>query len=99
MKTKYVKVQVSERLPEKSGFYVMFVKNNPIPVTKYFAILGFNNNLEYWLEPAPDHSEEMLSLLEGIVDAQYNPETTLSEMNIRVRKAKEFLNKVKVNGK
>ncbi|AQW96676.1 hypothetical protein BBD31_01635 [Elizabethkingia anophelis] len=108
MKTKYVKVPVSERLPEKEGIYPVIFNlggEEIIESVLYNDKFGFhaeNTDCRYvdeWLEEVPDHSEEMLSLLEGIVDAQYNPETTLSEMNIRVKKAKEFLNKVKDNGK
>ncbi|MDV3706651.1 hypothetical protein CMU55_19295 [Elizabethkingia anophelis] len=108
MKTKYVKVPVSERLPEKEGIYHVIFNiggEEIIESVLYNDKFGFhaeNTDCRYvyeWLEEVPDHSEEMLSLLEGIVDAQYNPETTLSEMNIRVKKAKEFLNKVKDNGK
>ena len=100
MNTKYVKVHVSERLPEKSGFYVMFVKNNPIPVTKYFAILGFNNNLEYWLEPALDHSEEMLSILEDVrTFFQPHPHFALTDdQESTLKQIEQLINKVKDNG-
>ncbi|HFK5582125.1 TPA: hypothetical protein ACG0AV_002053 [Elizabethkingia anophelis] len=105
MKTKYVKVPVSDRLPEKGINSILLWNENPELVAKgyvsKFGNLIIHGNVDYegkpdlYLEEVPDHSEEMISLLEDIVDAQYNPETTLSEMNIRVRKAKEFLNKLK----
>lgn len=93
MKTKYVKVPVSERLPEKSGFYIMFVKNNPIPATRYFAKLGFNENLESWLEPVPDHSEEMLDMLEIIKRNGSTCDWAILEKDIE-----KLINKVKENG-
>lgn len=108
MKTKYIAVPVSERLPEKSGVYLASWKTTDgSEAWKTSMFIDYDDGcrnewrlyVECFYEPVPDHSEEMLSMLEGIVDAQYNPETTLSEMNIRVRKAKEFLNKVKDNGK
>ncbi|MDV3685295.1 hypothetical protein CMU45_02735 [Elizabethkingia anophelis] len=93
MNTKYVKVQVN-----KNEMYNEYqranIGNDVYEAGAYMS--GFEDS-ERQFKEVPDHSEEMLSLLEGIVDAQYNPETTLSEMNIRVRKAKEFLNKVKDN--
>ncbi|KGT09524.1 hypothetical protein NV63_06775 [Elizabethkingia anophelis] len=102
MKTKYVKVPVSERLPEKSGFYFTSKNSGVTEVVWFmdgkFSYVRPSYTPEYWLEEKEDHSEEMLSLLEGIVDAQYSPEISLSELNTRIRKAKEFLNKVKDNG-
>ena len=100
MKTKYVKVPVSERLPEKEELYLVRSKQGFISEMKFYKDEEWlwKSSKEYWLEEVPDHSEEMLSMLEEIVDAQYNSEISLSELNTTIRKAKEFLNKVKDNG-
>lgn len=71
-KTKYVKVPVSERLPEKSGFYFIIKPNSHFDKLKatYFSVNtedfgdGKDNEAEFWLEEKEDHSEEMLSMLE-----------------------------------
>ncbi|HAY3540801.1 hypothetical protein CMU73_05655 [Elizabethkingia anophelis] len=69
MKTKFVKVPVSERLPEKEGCYPIIFKNTDI-IRDYYRgknILSeefWKIHIEYWLEEKEDHSEEMLSLLE-----------------------------------
>ncbi|MVW93665.1 hypothetical protein FCL53_17015 [Elizabethkingia meningoseptica] len=69
MKTKYIAVPVSERLPEKEGCYPIIFKNTDI-IRDYYRgknILSeefWKIHIEYWLEEVPDHSEEMLSLLE-----------------------------------
>ncbi|MCT4330939.1 hypothetical protein HZP13_14565 [Elizabethkingia anophelis] len=69
MKTKYVKVPVSERLPEKEGYCSVIFKDSDTIRDYYHGknVLSENfwkNNIEYWLEEKEDHSEEMLSLLE-----------------------------------
>ncbi|GJN60456.1 hypothetical protein [Elizabethkingia anophelis] len=71
MKTKFVKIPVSERLPEKSGYYDTDCGNIYFKRTKqrakwkeYEDEYGEGEFPEFWLEEKEDHSEEMLSLLE-----------------------------------
>lgn len=74
MKTKYIKIPVIERLPEKEGkLYYIRAKDGIhhlayIDEDNHFLI---SNNevlrpfeVEYWLEEKEDHSEEMISMLE-----------------------------------
>ncbi|MDV4026522.1 hypothetical protein CMT52_19530 [Elizabethkingia anophelis] len=75
MKTKYVKIPVSERLPEKEGIYPVIFNLGGEEIVEsvlYNDKFGFhaeNTDCRYvdeWLEEVPDHSEEMLSLLEEV---------------------------------
>lgn len=69
MKTKYVKVPVSERRPDKSGWYgtdcgnIYFRRTKQRTNWKTYEY-GEGEFPEYWLEEKEDHSEEMLSMLE-----------------------------------
>ncbi|MCT4085470.1 hypothetical protein HZP81_17115 [Elizabethkingia anophelis] len=102
MKTKYVKVPVSERLPEESGFYIIIAKNNPIPVINYSGIFEFNNSIEYWLEEKEDHSEEMLSMLQRILDLNILPAEIDDEVISLTLKAQGYdmnqINEISQNG-
>lgn len=69
-KTKYIKVDVSERLPEKYGFYFVIMKSG---VKKNFWFNGEKFFLDkdtrdilYWLEEIPDREEEMIEMLDEI---------------------------------
>ncbi|MDV3636739.1 hypothetical protein CMU84_16435 [Elizabethkingia anophelis] len=93
MKTKYVKVPVSERLPDKRGDYIIIIKDSITPTTRYFGKAGFeHNNIEFWLEEKEDHSEEMLSLLEFIKGYGSKCDWNKLEKDIE-----ELINKVKDN--
>ncbi|MDV3470862.1 hypothetical protein CMU02_08985 [Elizabethkingia anophelis] len=71
---KYIKVPVSDRLPEKGINSILLWNENPELVAKgyvsKFGNLIIHGNVDYegkpdlYLEEVPDHSEEMLSLLE-----------------------------------
>lgn len=74
MKTKYIAVPVSERLPEKGKDIIILWNDYPEIIAKgtisKFGNLIVHGNVDYegkpdlYLEEVPDHSEEMLSLLE-----------------------------------
>lgn len=71
MKTKYVKVPVSERLPEKRVDVIIIDEFGDkgegfaLPDNDWMVYSdSVTGSIEYWLEPVPNHSEEMLSLLE-----------------------------------
>lgn len=71
MKTKFTKVAVSERKPEKDGFY--YVYNGGHHVTYFSLLLGFNlcmldgkpKKITHWLEEIEDKEDEMIEMLEG----------------------------------
>ena len=74
-KTKYIKVDVSERLPEKYGFYFVIMKSG---VKKNFWFNGEKFFLDkdtrdilYWLEEIPDREEEMIEMLEKVYPLLY----------------------------
>lgn len=108
---KYIKVPVSERLPEKEGFYCTFRDDYGISIT------GFINGnwhlpkdhiprVTEWLEEIPGHSEEMLSALSEIMrfkhelrlvmsDKLQYPDNFLKALN----NAEELINKIEEYGK
>ncbi|MCL1692024.1 hypothetical protein [Elizabethkingia anophelis] len=95
MKTKFVKIPVSERLPELEGEYFVIMKGDFKNKLHFngskFSI--FNRNaILYWLKEVPDHSEEMLSLLEEIIIHSKIDES--HDYNL-INKAKQLINKVK----
>ncbi|WP_407483422.1 hypothetical protein [Elizabethkingia anophelis] len=103
MKTKYIAVPVSERLPEKEGCYPIIFKNTDI-IRDYYRgkdILSeefWKIHIEYWLEEKEDHSEEMLSVLSGLINDISN---LLNENDIEwqecgyFEEAKKLINTIK----
>ncbi|MCQ9638631.1 hypothetical protein MP478_04450 [Chryseobacterium sp. WG14] len=68
MKTKYIKIAVSDRLPEKGGFYYTYTESG-LKIADWFYEGKFNYVSpsyypEYWLEEVPDHEDEMREMLE-----------------------------------
>ncbi|MCT4190249.1 hypothetical protein HZP50_07055 [Elizabethkingia anophelis] len=113
MKTKYVKVPVSERLPEKEGIYPVIFNlggEEIIESVLYNDKFGFhaeNTDCRYvdeWLEEKEDHSEEMLSLLRELISLKHLKDTDgktpyyLERQPKAWEKAKNLINKVKDNG-
>ncbi|MCT3674462.1 hypothetical protein HZQ94_14840 [Elizabethkingia anophelis] len=100
MKTKYVKVPVSERLPEKSGFYFTSKNSGVTEVVWFmdgkFSYVKPSYTPEFWLEEKEDHSEEMLSMLERVVSF-----ASLGEKvpDFLTHEIEQLINKVKDNGK
>lgn len=67
MKTKYIKVSVSERLPKKTGWYVTYSKLD-VPHQTYFNGEKFKDEFqvvetESFLEEVPDREDEMREML------------------------------------
>ncbi|MCT3662554.1 hypothetical protein HZR00_08525 [Elizabethkingia anophelis] len=92
MKTKYIAVPVSERLPI-NGKYIIGIKMELQSSTNGKA---FPENI--LLEEVPDHSEEMLSMLErltnhyeDVMSEDFSPMALRSDIDL----AKELINKVK----
>ncbi|OPC11947.1 hypothetical protein BAX93_05450 [Elizabethkingia meningoseptica] len=107
MKTKYVKVQVSERLPDKAGFYFIInsASGNQIGYFNGEKFIEAFINAKYWLEPVPDHSEEMLSALSEIMRFKHELRLVMSDKlqypdNFlkALTDAEQLINKVKDNG-
>lgn len=71
--SKYIKVSVSERLPEKEGKYLIYHKGFRTTLQSHFdpddqeSIDYYNNNIEYWLQEVPDYEDEMKEMLEECV--------------------------------
>lgn len=100
MKTKYVKVPVSERLPEKSGFYN--TDQGELEFSKelgdeFYFVDGPVLNVQYWLEEKEDHSEEMKQMIEEMI-FELDPSTLSGNYKGAIKKAKQLINKVKDNG-
>lgn len=72
MKTKYKKVQVSERLPKKGGKYLIYHKGFRAFLQSTYEpddlewVNYFKKNIEFWLEEVPDMEDEMREILEQI---------------------------------
>lgn len=70
MKVKYIKVSVSDRLPEAEGKYMIYHKGFRTTLRSTFdpkdheKIEYYKENIEYWLEEVPDYEEEMKEMLE-----------------------------------
>ncbi|HFK5584495.1 TPA: hypothetical protein ACGZ92_000678 [Elizabethkingia anophelis] len=100
MKTKYIAVPVSERLPEKSGFYN--TDQGELEFSKelgdeFYFVDGPVLNVQWWLEEKEDHSEEMLSLLEE-VNGLFKPDFYSSfdeDQRDTLKQIEELINKVK----
>ncbi|MCT4238495.1 hypothetical protein HZP42_19110 [Elizabethkingia anophelis] len=97
MNTKYVKVPVSERLPDKEELYLVRSKQGFISEMKFYKDEEWlwKSSKEYWLEEKEDHSEEMLSMLERVVSF-----ASLGEKvpDFLTHEIEQLINKVKDNG-
>ncbi|MCT4253027.1 hypothetical protein HZP37_18195 [Elizabethkingia anophelis] len=105
MKTKFVKIPVSERLPEKEGCYPIIFKNTDIIRDYYHGNNVLSENfwkihIEYWLEEKEDHSEEMLSILEEVkLFFQPHPHFAFTDdQESTLNQIEQLINKVKDNG-
>lgn len=115
MKTKYIAVPVSERLPEKEGIYPVIFNlggEEIIESVLYNDKFGFhaeNTDCRYvdeWLEEKEDHSEEMLSVLSEVMRFKHELRMVMSEKlqypdNFlkALTDAEQLIDKVKDNGK
>ncbi|WP_143349699.1 hypothetical protein [Elizabethkingia miricola] len=100
MKTKYVKVPVSERLPEQEeefltnkGELYFSIERKQFETYKNTR----NSNPSFWLEEKEDHSEEMLYMLEEVKN-KFKPSLShpLEEGQEEfINQIEELINKVK----
>lgn len=66
-KTKYIKVPVSERLPEEETWQYFNSKSKPNLFLEYYVENKkemIQNLTEYWLEEVPDREDEMREMLQ-----------------------------------
>lgn len=112
MKTKFVKIPVSERLPEKeTTVFVIDKSGNPYEgfvtekgIWQVYTPYDYGD-IEFWLEEVPDHSEEMLSVLSEVMRFKHELRMIMSEKlqypdNFlkALTDAEQLINKVKDNG-
>lgn len=93
MKTKFIKVSVSERLPEQGKYYCQ-IKNREGRLIHQFYYPDetvfqkqWERDVEFWLEEVPDREEEMREMLERIYNIE-NKEFGKSSFNIEDLKRK-----------
>ncbi|MCT4054975.1 hypothetical protein [Elizabethkingia anophelis] len=89
MKTKYIAVPVSERLPERGKNIIFLWNDHPEIIAKgtisKFGNLIVHGNVDYegkpdlYLEEVPDHSEEMLSVLSEVMRFKHELRMIMSE--------------------
>ncbi|WP_312306495.1 hypothetical protein [Chryseobacterium sp.] len=71
--SKYIKVAVSERLPEKEGKYLIYHKGFRTTLQSHFnpdyqeSIDYYKENIEYWLKEVPDYEDEMKRIIENFM--------------------------------
>lgn len=94
MKTKYIKVPVSERLP-KTGLEVIFIYENGSVTTGYVSekgnlwtadILEMSTDIKYWLEEVPDREEEMIGMLQWVLSASEPHNELSSDIQNEIKK-------------
>lgn len=80
MKTKYIKVAVSERLPETAGYYFAFrddIGCNIVRFTaegKWFLPENTIHTVTHWLLEVQDHEDEMNEVLEFLIHLKNHKE-------------------------
>lgn len=103
MKTIYIKVPVSERLPEKSGDNFIIDPNGKKAIG-LFIYEEFQRLVtpEYWLDEKPDYEDDMIEMLEDldhvkddILQALDHANNSSEDYQYIFDKAKELLTKLK----
>ncbi len=99
MKTKYIKVAVSERKPHKEGWYIV-ERHNTNAVSSYYygkQQTFSNGDAKFWLEEVPDIEQEMKEMLEKardkFLDLKYDKD--LPELEEIQCEIEELLNSIK----
>ncbi|MDV3474569.1 hypothetical protein [Elizabethkingia meningoseptica] len=96
MKTKYIAVPVSERLPDEEELYLVRSKQGFISEMKFYKDEEWlwKSSKDYWLEEKEDHSEEMKQMIEEMI-FELDPSTLSGSYKEVIKKAKQLINKVK----
>lgn len=96
MKPKFVKVSVSERLPEKKGFYIVTDGNEYFETEFINGEFDVTFSLHHWLEEVPDREEEMREMLEELYNLlEENQGEAKFYTQGHHRKIKKLLNELK----
>lgn len=66
MKTKFVKVSVEERLPEKDNNYFCTVKNGEMIMTCHNKLFSNYKGITHWFEEIPDKEVEINEKLKHV---------------------------------
>ena len=67
--TKYIKVSVKDRQPEKEGTYICIFSNNIARSIQYYKEYSFADEftdcsgITHWLQEVPDYEDEMKEML------------------------------------
>lgn len=88
MKTKYIKVSVSGRLPEKEGWYCTLNSNEELQVWKWRENYRWDG-IEFWLEEVPDREDEMRDVLEKIYNIdnkEFNPDFNFDDLKRKIKR-------------
>ncbi len=99
MRTKFIKVSTSDRLPEKDGdYYVKMRHLSDLQLYYYLDPLHdkeyMNKHVEYWLDEVPDYEEEMKEMINELI-LELNPATTCGDYQEVISKANSLLTKLK----
>jgi hypothetical protein len=90
-KTKYIKVAVSDRLPEKSKCVKVIDQSDNIydgfitdkDVWQVYTQFEYGN-IEYWLEEVPDHEEEMREILQYMLENGFCVDKHGEDLSVKV---------------
>ncbi|WP_126654092.1 hypothetical protein [Chryseobacterium aureum] len=104
MKTKYIKVSVSDRLPETAGNYYI-INSIGTKQIEYFNGRRLTESFiepEYWLQEVPDYEDEMKEMLDELIHVKDDILQALDHANNSAEdyqylfdKAKSILTKLK----
>lgn len=89
--SKYIKVSVSERIPEKEGDYFCVIANGPSIMTCRSMYFERFTGITHWLEEKPDYEDEMKEMLEKVCTELYKTDNSLAT------EVKSLLTKLKIN--
>ncbi|MGV2452472.1 UNVERIFIED_CONTAM: hypothetical protein POZ17_19875 [Ralstonia mannitolilytica] len=99
---KYIKVSVSERLPEKEGRYVCSMQlmhkmdaSMPFDPNDEQAVIFWNDAVEYWLQEVPDYEDEMKEMLEKAKKVLIHYSKNLKTTDPTIKEIEELLTKLK----
>ena len=87
--SKYIKVSVSDRKPDRSGDFLTnmgWLYFNPD--TKEWGFHYPSPLPEYWLQEVPDYEDEMKEMLDRIQDLDILPQEIEDELSLLLKKLK-----------
>lgn len=96
--SKYIKVSVSEKLPEKEGTYICIFSNNIARSIQYYEEYSFADEftdcsgITHWLKEVPDYEEEMKEMLQEVINESDEYNYVSSDLYFKIE---ELLTKLK----